>query len=125
MELVKRAIQSGEEAFSSDKRKYVKSLWSKAKATSELEMYHIAIEYGNATLQVMEQNGMASATDYVRRVVSVAGYYYQIRDFAGEIATLEPKLVKIPSACNMNFPLLAFICDSFGGEIHLSQSVPN
>lgn len=89
MELVKRAIQSGEEAFSSDKRKYAKSLWSKAKATSELEMYHIAIEYGNATLQVMEQNGMASATDYVRRVVSVAGYYYQIRDFAGEIATLE------------------------------------
>lgn len=39
---------------------------------------------------------------------------------AREIATLRPKLVKIPSACNLNFPLLDFICDSFGGEIHLS-----
>lgn len=39
---------------------------------------------------------------------------------AKEIITLEPKLIKIPSACNLNKPLLQFLCDNFGGEIHLS-----
>lgn len=39
---------------------------------------------------------------------------------AKEIITLEPKLIKIPSACNLNKPMLQFLCDNFGGEIHLS-----
>ncbi|MBQ9677010.1 MAG: N-acetylneuraminate synthase family protein [Prevotella sp.] len=39
---------------------------------------------------------------------------------AKEIATLQPKLIKIPSACNLNKPMLQYLCDHFGGEIHLS-----
>ena len=39
---------------------------------------------------------------------------------AKEIDALEPKLVKIPSACNNNFELLGWLCDNFGGEIHVS-----
>ena len=39
---------------------------------------------------------------------------------AKEIAALQPKLIKIPSACNLNKPLLKYLCDNFGGEIHLS-----
>lgn len=39
---------------------------------------------------------------------------------AKEIATLEPKLIKIPSACNLNKPLLQYLCDNYEGEIHLS-----
>lgn len=39
---------------------------------------------------------------------------------AKEICTLHPKLIKIPSACNLNKPLLSYLCDNFGGEIHLS-----
>lgn len=39
---------------------------------------------------------------------------------AKEIATLTPPLIKIPSACNLNKPLLQFLCDNFGGEIHIS-----
>lgn len=39
---------------------------------------------------------------------------------AKEITTLQPKMIKIPSACNLNKPLLQYLCDNFGGEIHLS-----
>lgn len=39
---------------------------------------------------------------------------------AREMVSLSPKLLKVPSACNLNFDLLSFLCDSFGGEIHLS-----
>lgn len=39
---------------------------------------------------------------------------------AKEISALQPKLIKIPSACNLNKPLLQYLCDNFGGEIHLS-----
>ncbi len=39
---------------------------------------------------------------------------------AKEIVTLEPELIKIPSACNLNFKLLEFLCNSYKGEIHLS-----
>ena len=39
---------------------------------------------------------------------------------AKEITALSPKMIKIPSACNLNKPMLSFLCDEFGGEIHLS-----
>jgi len=39
---------------------------------------------------------------------------------AKEIASLKPELIKIPSACNLNFKMLGFLCDSYSGEIHLS-----
>lgn len=39
---------------------------------------------------------------------------------AREICELKPRLIKVPSACNLNRPLLSYLCDEFGGEIHLS-----
>lgn len=39
---------------------------------------------------------------------------------AKEITALHPKLIKVPSACNLNKPMLQYLCDNFGGEIHLS-----
>ena len=36
------------------------------------------------------------------------------------IASLNPDLIKIPSACNLAFAMLDFLCDSYGGQIHLS-----
>jgi len=39
---------------------------------------------------------------------------------AREIASLNPALIKIPSACNLHFEMLEFLCDHYGGEIHLS-----
>ena len=39
---------------------------------------------------------------------------------AKEIATLEPKFIKIPSACNTHFEMLQWLCDNYGGEIQLS-----
>ena len=39
---------------------------------------------------------------------------------AKEIVTLEPSLIKIPSACNLNFEMLGVLIDSYSGEIHLS-----
>ena len=39
---------------------------------------------------------------------------------AKEITSLHPNLIKIPSACNLNKPMLQYLCDNFEGEIHLS-----
>ena len=39
---------------------------------------------------------------------------------AKEIISLNPSLIKIPSACNLNQELLTYICEHFDGEIHVS-----
>lgn len=39
---------------------------------------------------------------------------------AKEMAQLNAKLLKIPSACNLHFEMLGYLCDNYGGEIHLS-----
>lgn len=39
---------------------------------------------------------------------------------AQEIVTLQPQLIKVPSACNLNKALLVYLCENFAGEIHLS-----
>lgn len=39
---------------------------------------------------------------------------------AKEITDLNPKFIKIPSACNNHFTMLQWLCDNYGGEIQLS-----
>lgn len=39
---------------------------------------------------------------------------------AKEITSLAPTLIKIPSACNLDFTMLGYLCDNYSGEIHLS-----
>lgn len=39
---------------------------------------------------------------------------------AKEIVSLKPNFIKVPSPCNLNFPLLRYLVDNFGGDIHLS-----
>ena len=39
---------------------------------------------------------------------------------AKEIAPLNPRFIKIPSACNNHFTMLQWLCDNYGGEIQLS-----
>jgi N-acetylneuraminate synthase len=39
---------------------------------------------------------------------------------AKEITSLNPQLIKIPSACNLNKKILEYLCDNYSGEIHLS-----
>lgn len=39
---------------------------------------------------------------------------------AKEIVSLNPKMIKVPSACNLNKQLLGYLCDNYEGEIHLS-----
>lgn len=39
---------------------------------------------------------------------------------AKEIASLEPRFIKIPSACNTHWKMLQWLCDNYGGEIQLS-----
>ena len=50
------------------------------------------------------------------------GYSCSVWDMssASEIVSLKPKYIKIPSACNLNFDLIGFLCDNFSGEIHIS-----
>jgi sialic acid synthase len=42
---------------------------------------------------------------------------------AKEMVQLNPGMLKIPSACNLKFGLLEYLCDEFGGEIHLSMGM--
>lgn len=39
---------------------------------------------------------------------------------AREIASLDPELIKVPSACNLCFDMLEYLCSEYRGEIHLS-----
>jgi N-acetylneuraminate synthase len=39
---------------------------------------------------------------------------------AKEIAALNPKKIKIPSACNLRFDILEYLCKNYQGEIHIS-----
>jgi N-acetylneuraminate synthase len=39
---------------------------------------------------------------------------------AKEIATLNPKFIKIPSACNNHYDMLRWLCENYSGEIHIS-----
>lgn len=39
---------------------------------------------------------------------------------AQEIAALKPTLIKIPSACNLHFPMQEYLCTHYKGEVHLS-----
>lgn len=39
---------------------------------------------------------------------------------AKEIASLHPRFIKIPSACNTHFEMLQWLCDNYEGEIQLS-----
>jgi N-acetylneuraminate synthase len=42
---------------------------------------------------------------------------------AREIAAINPRMIKIPSACNNHFEMLGWLCDNFPGEIHLSTGM--
>ena len=39
---------------------------------------------------------------------------------AKEIATLNPRFIKIPSACNNHYEMLNWLCDNYNGEIQVS-----
>lgn len=39
---------------------------------------------------------------------------------ARQIAQLGPDFIKIPSACNLNFPMLEFLATDFSGDLHIS-----
>lgn len=42
---------------------------------------------------------------------------------AKEITSLNPELIKIPSACNNNFVMLDWLCQNYKGEIHVSTGM--
>lgn len=42
---------------------------------------------------------------------------------AREIACIGPRIIKVPSACNLNKELLSFLCEYFPGQIHVSMGM--
>ena len=42
---------------------------------------------------------------------------------AKEIASLQPKFIKIPSACNNNATMLEWLCEHYKGELHISTGM--
>ena len=39
---------------------------------------------------------------------------------ARQVAALEPQWIKVPSACNTHYEMLAFLCGDYGGDLHIS-----
>lgn len=52
-------------------------------------------------------------------------YFSSVWDLnsAKQIASLNPKMIKVPSASNNNYEMLEWLCDNFGGEIHVSTGM--
>jgi N-acetylneuraminate synthase len=50
------------------------------------------------------------------------GYSASVWDLtsAEQIAALNPEFIKIPSSCNLNFPMLEFLAKHYNGDIHIS-----
>ncbi len=50
------------------------------------------------------------------------GYSTSVWDVtsAREIASIAPEMIKVPSACNLNYPMLEVLSSEFDGDIHLS-----
>lgn len=44
---------------------------------------------------------------------------------AKEVASLEPKFIKIPSACNNHWEMLEWLCDNYSGELQISLGMTN
>ncbi|QAS54593.1 N-acetylneuraminate synthase family protein [Halobacillus litoralis] len=44
-------------------------------------------------------------------------------DSAKGIAALNPEFIKIPSACNTDYRMLAWLCENYSGEIHVSTGM--
>ena len=42
---------------------------------------------------------------------------------AKEISSLNPSLIKIPSACNNHYEMLEWLCENYKGEIHISTGM--
>ena len=53
------------------------------------------------------------------------GYATSVWDMtsAKQIAELQPRTIKIPSACNLVWPMLEYLCKNFSGEIHISTGM--
>ena len=53
------------------------------------------------------------------------GYSSSVWDLtsAKEIASLQPEIIKIPSACNNHFEMLGWLCDNYKGDIHVSTGM--
>ena len=53
------------------------------------------------------------------------GYSTSVWDLtsAKGIASLNPKFIKIPSACNLNFPMLQYLAIHYAGDIHISVGI--
>jgi sialic acid synthase len=95
-----------------------------------VEEYHAphpnpAHSYGNSYGEHRER--LEFTLDQHRRLKEVCeqwncAYSSSVWDLtaAKEIASLNPALIKIPSACNLDFEMLDWLMDNFGGAIHLS-----
>jgi N-acetylneuraminate synthase len=42
-----------------------------------------------------------------------------------EIASLKPDFIKVPSASNLNFDILDYLCENFKGKVHMSVGMTN
>lgn len=72
------------------------------------EFLELSLDQNRMLKECCEENGLVYSTS----VWDVTA--------AREIVSLNPQLIKVPSACNLKYDMLEVLCDSYGGELHLS-----
>ena len=95
-----------------------KELWDKPHPN---EMY----AYGKTYLEHRENVELPIEDHYeLKKYCEEIGIEYSTSVWditsAKEIVELNPKLIKIPSACNQNYELITYLFDNYDGEIHIS-----
>ncbi len=107
-------------------KRYNKELLTKQQYNAPHPMPHHAYgetygehrEYLELTLSQHEE-----LKDYSRRMeIEYTSSVWDLTS-AKEIATLNPALIKIPSACNNHYDMLKWLCENYDGELHVSTGM--
>ena len=123
--LTKLAKESGADVLKTQKRNpkesVKKELWDKPHPNSRFA-------YGDTYLKhrinlELNQNQHAELKKYCESIN--IEYSTSVWDMtsAREIIELNPKLIKIPSACNDNKEMINYLYDNYEGEIHISMGM--
>ena len=123
--LAKLAKLSGAHVIKTQKRNpkesVKKELWDKPHPN---QMY----SYGNTYLEHRENLELSieqhkELKEYCESIDII--YSTSVWDMTStkEIVELNPKLIKIPSACNQNHEMIEYLFDNYNGEIHISTGM--
>jgi sialic acid synthase len=126
-ELIRKAKQAGANIAKFQKRNL--DFWSKIKPEIYFNPHpNPANSFGNTYLEHRKNLEFDFKTHLIlKQYCEELGIEYSASVWdlysAQEIASLNPKCIKIPSACNTNFQILEWLCKNYSGKIHISTGM--